>query len=144
MLLLICSIIIGILTFFVYVYFKRKSYTPIFINILDFANLCTSIFMFIVILTIPCSKMFISYDKRTYLQQKEYIESLQYNTSITEAERMDALDDTISFNRIILDHRQHINSVWIGIYYSKDISDLEIIDLRLIPSVNNKIQINKE
>jgi hypothetical protein len=100
--------------------------------------------MFIVILTIPCSKMFISYDKRTYLQQKEYIESLQYNTSITEAERMDALDDTISFNRIILDHRQHINSVWIGIYYSKDISDLEIIDLRLIPSVNNKIQINKE
>lgn len=40
-----------------------------------------------------------------------------------------AINEAIRLNTDILEHRKHVDSVWVGIWYSKDVAKLEPIKL---------------
>jgi hypothetical protein len=101
------------------------------------ATLCTTFSItFGVVLANKSSEVAIIQKDRDFYQ--ELISGLLNNASFATISRI--VSNAESINSKILTHRKHYNSKWIGIWYSKDVAELKLIE---IPKYNFSVEIKE-
>ncbi len=77
-----------------------------------------------------------------YNQNNLYVNSLSNNKHILNEEREKAIKIILETNYNILKTKRWRNNFIIGIYYSYDIGDLELLDINKIPNANKKMYLD--
>ena len=92
----------------------------------------TSVFstlIFVILLGFAlCVPMQVEIIKANYHAVKTTIEQARLNKNISKFERIVATDRIIDINRTIERHKTFYDSIWVGIWYSEEIGNLDYVD----------------
>ena len=77
-----------------------------------------------------------------YKDDISYIESLSKLSNISVDDRNKAINIVRTDNNIIIKHRTLYKNIWIGLYFSKEIANLKLLDYSSIPPSNPNSTIN--
>ena len=77
-----------------------------------------------------------------YEQNKLYIDSLCKNNQLTDEERKKAIDIVMSTNNKILRTKRWRDNFVVGIYYSKTVGNLELLDINKVPKATKKYNVD--
>jgi hypothetical protein len=132
---LICLIILAIASYVFSDHGDNYGWISLFILI--------AIVLFIYIPAIPAVRAANNeYVKFLYDIDSSQIENVK-NQSISTSERENLLKIVTDTNSKICTNKLYYNNFWIGIFYSKEISDLKLLDYKEIPFANPTITITK-
>lgn len=77
-----------------------------------------------------------------YKDDISYIESLSKLSNISVDDRNKAINIVKTDNKIIIKHRTLYKNIWNGLYFSKEIANLKLLDYSSIPPSNPNSTIN--
>lgn len=77
-----------------------------------------------------------------YKDDISYIESLSKLSNISVDDRNKAINIVKTDNNIIIKHRTLYKNIWNGLYFSKEIANLKLLDYSSIPPSNPNSTIN--